>query len=329
MQALAARFVAVADEVGRLQRGDDAECRFFRGFAEKGHYAGRTQPSDTRQGIYAVTAGGDLLASINTRDGAQVAAMLETALARYAELSPEQRTGTAAQADEVAASARRRFEALYPEDGLVLAVFTRDLPRPRVPRDWRGRAWNQDHAWFRADEVRALVPEAEVGAECAVPLPLLHRIVRCHLIDSVRGQTPAHREEDIRHAQLTVTTRAVEGDVLVLALRGRVRVERHGTWSTQGFQPPREGQSLGFDATLLGDARFDRKAARIVAFRLLAAGTRWGGTQFNGRHDDLAPAPMGVAFTLAQDGERTAPSLHWVYGWTARPRADQRKSNSK
>ena len=58
MQELVAKFVPVADEVSRLQRDAEPDCRFFQGFSEKGHYGGRTKPSNTRQGIYAVTATG-------------------------------------------------------------------------------------------------------------------------------------------------------------------------------------------------------------------------------------------------------------------------------
>ena len=38
-------FIPVADEVHRLQTGEDRECRLFQKIAEQGHYAGRTQPT--------------------------------------------------------------------------------------------------------------------------------------------------------------------------------------------------------------------------------------------------------------------------------------------
>ena len=44
----------------RLQRGVDAECRFFQSFADQGHYQAR---GGTRQGIYVCSPGGKLLAS--------------------------------------------------------------------------------------------------------------------------------------------------------------------------------------------------------------------------------------------------------------------------
>ena len=46
MLAKLGEFVPAADEVGRLQRGEDRECRFFQGFAEEGHYVA-VRPSGT------------------------------------------------------------------------------------------------------------------------------------------------------------------------------------------------------------------------------------------------------------------------------------------
>ena len=312
MQELAGKFVAVADEVGRLQRGQDAECRYFQQFAEKGHYAGRKTPSDTRQGIYAVTATGEFLGSINTREGRRVASMLREALARFAALSPAQRSGDKPpfEMDGIV-----RFEQHYPADGLVLHAFTRDLPRDKTVRGWRSKAWNQDYAWFRRAEMMGCMPEARVGAEREMPKALLHRVVRCHLLDTVRGQTSPHREGDIERARLVLRVTAIEDGALVLRLEGEVKVERRGDWAVAGFSKPQSAQSLGYDARLLGSARFDTKAERCTSFRLLAVGMRWGGTEFNGRDDDLDPAPMGVAFTLAGAQERTAPAHYWVYGW--------------
>ena len=50
---------------------------------------------------------------------------------------------------------------------------------------------------------------------------------------------------------------------------------------------------------LLGSARFDRKQGRFVGFEVVAVGTRRGGTQYNGRGNDLAPAPFGAVLSLA------------------------------
>ena len=68
VKELTAKFIPAADDVGHLQSGKDAECRLFQKIAEQGHFAGRTQPSFTRQGTYATTADGTFLASWNKND---------------------------------------------------------------------------------------------------------------------------------------------------------------------------------------------------------------------------------------------------------------------
>ena len=83
-----------ADDVGRLQRDQDEDCKLFQKLAEQGHYAGRTVPSTTRQGIYAAAPSGVLLASINTREPHDVARMLERALERWKELGRDERLPT-------------------------------------------------------------------------------------------------------------------------------------------------------------------------------------------------------------------------------------------
>jgi hypothetical protein len=317
--ALAQRFVPAADEVHRLQSGSDPDCRLFQAMAEHGHYAGRVQPSTTRQGIYALTPGGRFLASINSRSADQVLAMMEAALVAWQALTPEERLAPDAGLQAAGREAPRRFEALYPEDGLVLAVTTRDLPREdgTAPDDWRASAWNRDHAWFTAAEARAFVPqELAVGASSALPERLLRRLVCLHLVDSVRGQVLPFPPEAIERAELTSRVVAVDETSVHLELTGETRTAMVGTWPVGGFhdRDDPDVQARGFATRILGRAVWDRTEGRFRSFEMLALGTRWGGTQFNGRADDLDEAPIGVAFQLAGD-ERVAPALIWQYGW--------------
>ena len=69
-----------------MKNRDGAECDLFRIIAEQGHYAGRTEPTDTRQGIYALAPSGELLASVNTRSSHEMASMLTRALQAWDEL---------------------------------------------------------------------------------------------------------------------------------------------------------------------------------------------------------------------------------------------------
>jgi len=305
--------VPVADEVGQLQRSQGPEGELFRQVAEQGHYAGRTRPTNTRQGIYALTADGQFLASVNTRSGDEALAMLERALAAWRALPREERAPGGAPSQP-----ERRFRSLYPHDGLVLEVLSRDLPREDAPDDWRAAASNRDWAWFRREEVLGLLPdELTPGAEQAWPGGLVRRLARLHLVDNVRGQVRAFAQEDVEQAELTTVVRAVQAGRVEVELSGRVRLRARGSWAVDGYRDmDRPGeQERGLELTLLGRGTFDRAKERFSAFELVAAGERWGGSQYNARGDDLAPTPIGFVLRRAAGTTRVEPASFWEYGW--------------
>lgn len=319
MQTLLQKFIPAADEVGRLQRGKDTESRLFQAFAEQGHYKGRFKPSNTRQGMYAVTPNGRFLASCNTRHAKTVVKMLRRALDRFDEIARSDRQLT----DEQIASLKKtkRWTEKYPEDGLVLRVTTRDLPGAKKgSHNWHAHAWNLDFAWFRKAEALQFVPEKiAVGASREVPRRLVHRLVCLHLLDSVRGQVSTFRGKDVEKARLTVTIVRLEGDTIALRLEGETRAVRRGRWAVGGFRDhknPSE-QELGFETTLLGHAEFSKSQQRFTTFEMVAKGTRWGGTQFNDRAGDLDAGPIGAVLSLGSGevAERVAPARIWNYGW--------------
>lgn len=316
---LLAEFVPVADEVGRLQRGDDRECRFFQSFSELGHYGGRTEPSDTRQGIYMVAPSGRFLASVNTRRPEDMLATMQRALAGWAELSREERLLAEDPSSE--RDGLRRYEARFPEGGAALRVTVRDLPRDDAGEDWRSQAWNEDRAWVRPEELAALAspPErAELGATAwDGPASLARRLARAQLVDFARGQTTPFRDEDVERAILRVRLIERDGDTLALALEGGSRTEQSGRWRVAGFAPETSDQKRGLELEWSGHARYDTVSKRFEALELVVRGTRWGGTQFNARHDDLAPTPIGFVLELVdlEPAQLVAPAHLWAYGW--------------
>jgi len=319
--------VPVADEVARLQRGTDPESRLFQKVAEQGHYAGFGPPkhTGTRQGTYAAAPSGVLLASINSNDPTRMADMLRRALDKWETLSHSERLLASDPSTVAGEAARARAESYYPDGGLALRVDTRDLPRGASggaadPEDWRANAVNLDFAWFTKDEAQQFVPEnCALGETCEIPGPLIRRLARVHFVDNVRGQTPAYREDDVKTARLTSTVTAVDGPRVSLRLDGEVRLLAQGTWPVNDRHDAHNPQPhrRGFDGRLLGYATWDWDQQRFVAFEMVAAGTRWGATQYNVRHGDAAPAPLGFALTLAGDtpAERVAPAEFWHYGW--------------
>jgi hypothetical protein len=312
---LASKFVAVADEVHRLQSEKGRECELFQKIAEQGHYAGRTKPSGTRQGVYAATAGGEFLGSINSRDARAVAGMLKSALARWQALGEERRAAALPEGQDPP-----RWESRHPQDGLILRQFVRDLEREKPASDWRGQAWNQDRVWLTREELLALVPPSDApGASVDWPAAVCERLARLHLVDTVRGQAQVFAKRDVERARIASRVSAADGERVVLALSGSTSARASGTWPVSGFQDAAapQAQTRGVETELLGRAVFERASGRFSSFELVAIGTRWGGTQFNGRHDDLDPAPIGWSFTLLGDGPdpRLPPAHIWEYGW--------------
>ncbi len=321
VELASSRFVPVAENCSPLQSQQDQKGHFFRLVAEQGHYAGRTFPTSTRQGYYTFTADGRLLTAANSRDPRAIEAMLRQALERWDTLSTANghSAATAAQIGDYT-SAR---PDLYPAAGLVLQLTARDLPRDvdTRPDDWRKRAWNIDYAWFTPEEARQLVPEpATAGSAREWPHAVLRRLALFHLRDFVRGEPSAWPEDALRHADVSSEVLSVEGDRVRLALRGHIALRYEMTW-----RRPNDGShhssDCGFDATLEGEAVWDRAAARFTAFDLLATGPRQGTNQYNNRNDDLGPAPMGIAFQLAGSTprDRTPPHQIWHRAYWAPP----------
>lgn len=301
--------MATTDEVYRLQNlttGVDPECRFFQKFAEVGHYR---EPGASRQGTYCVTPSGMLLGSINSNDPKQIVSLMEKSLAKWAALKREERLRSDDPKEQLAHI--KRPEQHYPKDGLVLLVTSRDLPRngrddQPAPSDWRALAWNHDFAWFTQAEARQFVPpEPKVGAKHGLPLAIVHRLACAHLIDNVRGQTSPFEIDQVKKARMTSEVIAVDDKLITVRLEGETRSEIGG---------PRKH---GLDMRILGKATFDLKTASFQTFEIVALGSRWGATQYNGRRSDTNAAPIGIVMTLAEDTpcQRIAPAFfyHDVY----------------
>jgi hypothetical protein len=316
VQKLLAEFVPSADEVTSLQNRKDPEAKLFQKVAEQGHYAGRTQPTNTRQGTYATAPSGVLLASINSNNPQAMADMLKRALEKWNSLPDSEKW---LEGELNAEAAKGRPEDFYPSDGLVLRQTTRDLPRESLPADWRGQAWNKDYLWFSKLEAESLVPLPEIGATSSVPKPTMLRIARLALKDTVRGQSYGYRPESIQVAELTTKVVSKKGALLELQLEGKAKAEETGNWPISGYRDMNAptAQKRGYDLVLSGKATWDSSKQKFTKFDLVASGTRWGATQYNGRHDDLGPAPIGFLFELASDKpyDRVPPSDFWAYGW--------------
>ncbi|MGI9517622.1 MAG: hypothetical protein ACR2NP_11285 [Pirellulaceae bacterium] len=308
---LAALFVPATDEVWRLQNGNDPECRHFQKIADVGHYR---HHRSTRQGIYVCTASGVLLGSMNSHNAEAVAQMLEDSLEQFAAMTLAERK-LPADADIRPA---HRWEESYQTDGLDLTMYARDLPESCDPDEESQPAWNQDRIWFSQAEAGSFLPpdreRLEAGAEYTLPSSLVTRIVRFSIIDTVRGQTTFYSPEEVADSTIRATIESVSENAITLRLSGQTSAE---SAKSRGRDLPH-----GIRTQLLGQATWNPNARRFSSFEIVAVGTRWGRTVFNGRRSQLEESPVGFVIQLTPaDAPLVAPSFLWGYraAWVKGP----------
>ncbi|MCE2440548.1 MAG: hypothetical protein J4F39_14110 [Candidatus Latescibacteria bacterium] len=304
IQILNESYIPVADNCSYTQTQKDAKGEFFRRVAEQGHYGGRIEPTATRQGLYACTSNGELLGSINTRDAAPLLEVLEQSLERWRERSD---TGESPDIPE-SYPVDPRLGWSYPENGLTLKVTVRDLPRDSNGVDSRH---NIDFAWFTEVESRALVPDdIRPGQTWRAPGFFTKRLALRHFIDTVRGQSPGWREENLKDGEINLTVESVESDLIRIRMEGRIHLEAEPTFESNPFSGLTVDKPRGLKLDLYGRLAFDPRQRRVEAFDAVATGDRWGFTTYNVRFDDPGPAPIGFAFELGSDNpiERTPPA---------------------
>ena len=308
------QFVAVTDEVWRLQRGTDAECRHFQAMADQGHFGGT---GGTRQGLYVMTPSGKLLASSNYLTAAKAMETLTAGLAGW-----ERKTARERLAPPEATLAGRRWESSHPDDGLVLRSFNADLG-PDADRE----RLNRDHVWFSAAEARNwLGADPRPGDVHTVDRAIVDRLVQFHLVDNVRGQTLPFARAEVKDAGLATRVLSREGDVVTFRIEGSTKATTDGTWrydESDWVSPEKYPRSVRTD--LWGTGRYDLAGRRFLAMDFIAIGERTGRTNLNGRAPkDVGPAAIGWVFELAPDvpAERVAPAFVDVYGaaWIVDPR---------
>ncbi len=247
--------------------------------------------------------------------------MLETALKRWRAMPERMRYldyDPAQRRHEI-----RRAAQSYPANGLVLRVFTRDLPRSKKfpADDWRAGAWNVDSLWYRAQEAESMLPSSpRKGAQIDWPQAVIERLVRHNLVDNVRGQTNGYRADHVQAARMTATVTATSKTSVWLQLEGESRTTTTGAWPQKGRYDSlksNDPHARGVQTKLRGVAVFDRKSKRFQSMEIVAMGTRWGKTMYNFRQDDLDESEIGFVILLdAQDvGGRVTPAEFGAYRW--------------
>lgn len=305
------RFIPAAEELSHGRGATGVEGDLFRKIMNDGTVFYGVQ---TGQGVYAATAEGELLGEVHPAlpevGPERVAAMLEQALEKWEAIPPDRRP-QGAPAGRPPRYLRRG--AALPEDGVALQLFARDLPREKcVAIDWRVRAWNMDHVWFTHGDMKSFLPwRPAVGRTARVAGRVSRRLARYHLIDTVRGLTSRFQSHHVQRARLDTEVVGLDPVTIRLSIRGEFGSCEKGHWSLDGGATSGP-QERGIVGTLLGRLTIDRRANRWRTFEAVMLGTRWGGSMFNSRSDDIGPHPIGFAMVLTDDPMARAVTPHFV-----------------
>jgi hypothetical protein len=312
-------FIPVAQNDWYARRREDAVGRYFVGIANQGPRKG--EGGSTRQGIYAFTASGKLLAFNNNRALDRRIAMLEEALEEWKKLPANERDpGTVKVPDLKPKDLDPRFTRVPPPGGLIVNIYTRALDHAdgqlaTCSADDDGSLLGllsaRDHLWLREEEWKGMLANASAAEGKPVPLPeaIAYRICRYHLIDNTRGEPPLWNREEVREQNLTIrqsgntpegTRFEIAGKVVLATDANPVKAKR------------------GYEAEIQGTLVATTDLSRITRFDLLALGDHWGEGAYTGGARE-GRKPLGVAFELATGksiGDEVPPQgISWEQGY--------------
>ncbi len=188
-----------------------------------------------------------------------------------------------------------RYVPTLPKDALIVNSYVRILDRAdgffthgscKFPG---GQRASHDRVWIRAEDWQALLPaEAKQRQEIAVPAKLIHRLARYHLVDNTRGEPPMWGRQDVRKAEFKLVVEEVGPSEVRLKLTGVVLL---------ATSADAKSAKRGYDASVLGELRYDPAKKKLTRFQIVALGEHWGeGTYTGGARPGRTP--LGVAFEL-------------------------------
>lgn len=288
-------FVPVATDDWYTRRRKDAEGAFFRLVSNQSPRKASGE-GGTRQGIYAFTASGKLLAFRNHHDPAVMKSVLRQALAAWDKLPAKEREPGSVKIDDP-----DKVDAAYnrkpPKGTLIVNVFTRILDKDKKGEFCHGtceftggdRAAH-DRLWLTEEEWRPLLPKSpKVGDKVAVPDRLVKRIARFHLVDNTRGEPSHWQNKEVRKGELSFEVKKVTDDKVEMRLSGAFVLATD----------PEAKAGRGFDLNIIGTMLVDRKGNRIERLEAIGLGDHWGSGALTGKSRP-GRMPLGVAFELSR-----------------------------
>jgi hypothetical protein len=284
-------FVPVTADDWYQRRRQDAEGEFFRKVADQGPRKG--EGGGTRQGIYVLTADGELLSYKNAGQNAEVTRdELKRALDKFRKL-PEARRAPNAVAVGDPGKPDPRYTRTPPPGGLIVRVHTRVLDRAGdefckgACKTTGGDAAARDFLWLTQGDVRSLAPpKVEPGFTYDVPKAVADRIVRFHLVDNTRGEPPFWTRPQVRRAKLTMTVEKVSPAGIELRLDGDALLATDAD--------PKMAER-GYEVRLRGELRYLPRKQTLDRFDVAAVGEHWGDSSLT-RGARPGRSVLGVAF---------------------------------
>ena len=246
----------------------------------------------TRQGIYTLTADGDLLEFKNAGQDAQATQeQLERALKKWKALPPARtKPGAVTVAEHGKLDAR--YSRMPPPNGLIVKVFGRilDIKDDAYCRGTCtgsvGMKASRDFLWLTENDVKALAPpKSEIGFQYAVAPSVARRIARFHLVDNTQGEPTFWKQSEVRKLELTLTVTATTADTITVRFDGATLLTND--------------KDRGYDAKLGGSLRYSLKTKTFDRFDVAVVGDHWGDDSVTSSGSRPGKMPFGIAFCLA------------------------------
>ena len=317
IQLASEKFIPVTVDDWYQRRRQDAEGQFFIKVANQGPRKG--QGGGTRQGIYCLTADGELLAFKNAGNSAEVTReQLNQALAKFKKL-PDNRRLPGAVAIESFGKPDANYVRTPPANGLILRVHGRILDKKdgevcKAACDFPGgdRA-SRDFLWLTANESKALIPKPELGYSYSLPTAVTKRIARFCLIDNTRGEPEFWKGTDVRKADFSLKVTSVTPEKIEVSLMGKALLADEEDLAVA---------KRGYDCSLKGRLTYDTAKAKFTRFDAVALGDHWGATTYTQKGVRPGRTLYGVAFGLPlieRPGDRVSPQAAREWNEYLRP----------
>lgn len=271
--------IPVAIDQWNQRRQKDSEGDFYRKIAAQGPR--HDFENGTTQGLYMAAADGTFLGYTNNRSPERVKEFFDEALKKH---RPSSTSKLKVETQD------QRFTYRPPEGGLVVRVQAKvlggyDEPETQFAQIFQ-TAVSRDNLWLTKEEHEAL-------AAGSFPERAALRLVRYHLVDNTRGESPLWEAKDVVSQRITINDGRITGHMELKTPNG----ER------------------SYSADLLGYVKVSQ--GKVVQLDMVARGDFSGAGQYTGG----APKgkfPLAVSFTLA-DGTDIADQVppQGARGWVA------------